>query len=54
MSKVVEGISAAHEIASEVSFETEFVETINSSDQTESVISVAEELGLSLDRNCEP
>ena len=54
MSTLVEGISDAHEITGEVSFETEFVETINSSDQTETVIAVAEELGLSLDRNCEP
>ena len=54
MSKIVEGISDAHEITGEVSFETEFVETINSSDQTETVIAVAEELGLSLDGNCEP
>ena len=54
MIRIVEGISDAHEITGEVSFETEFVETINSSDQTETVIAVAEELGLSLDRNCEP
>ena len=54
MSTLVEGISDAHEITGEVSFETEFVETINSSDQTETVIAVAEELGLSLDGNCEP
>ena len=54
MSTTVEGISDAHEITGEVSFETEFVETINSSDQTEIVIAVAEELGLSLDKNCEP
>ena len=54
MSTIVEGISDAHEITGEVSFETEFVETINSSDQTEIVIAVAEELGLSLDKNCEP
>ena len=54
MGTLVEGISDAHEITGEVSFETEFVETINSSDQTETVIAVADELGLSLDRNCEP
>jgi len=54
MGTLVEGISDAHEITGEFSFETEFVETINSSDQTETVIAVAEELGLSLDRNCEP
>ena len=54
MSTLVEGISDAHEISGEVSFETEFVETINSSDQTETVIAVAEELGLSFDNNCEP
>ena len=54
MGTLVEGISDAHEITGEVSFETEFVETINSSDQTETVIAVAEELGLSLDGNCEP
>ena len=54
MSTIVEGISDAHEITGEVSFETEFVETINSSDQTETVIAIAEELGLSLERNCEP
>ena len=54
MIRIVEGISDAHEITGEVSFETEFVETINSSDQTETVIAVAEELGLSLDGNCEP
>ena len=54
MSTLVKGISDAHEITGEVSFETEFVETINSSDQTETVIAVAEELGLSLDGNCEP
>ena len=54
MIRIVEGISDAHEITGEVSFETEFVETINSSDQTEIVIAVAEELGLSLDKNCEP
>ena len=54
MGTLVKGISDAHEITGEVSFETEFVETINSSDQTETVIAVAEELGLSLDGNCEP
>ena len=54
MGTLVEGISDAHEITGEVSFDTEFVETINSSDQTETVIAIAEELGLSLDRNCEP
>ena len=54
MGTLVEGISDAHEITGEVYFETEFVETINSSDQTETVIAVAEELGLSLDGNCEP
>ena len=54
MGTLVEGISDAHEITGEFSFETEFVETINSSDQTETVIAVAEELGLSLDKNCEP
>jgi len=54
MIRIVEGISDAHEITGEVSFETEFVETINSSDQTETVIAIAEELGLSLDKNCEP
>ena len=54
MSTIVEGISDAHEITGEVHFETEFVETINSSDQTETVIAIAEELGLSLDKNCEP
>ena len=54
MGTLVEGISDAHEITGEVYFETEFVETINSSDQTETVIAVAEELGLSLDKNCEP
>jgi len=54
MGTLVEGISDAHEITGEVSFETEFVETINSSDQTETVIAVAEELGLSLEGNCEP
>ena len=54
MIRIVEGISDAHEITGQVSFETEFVETINSSDQTETVIAVAEELGLSLDGNCEP
>ena len=54
MGTLVEGISDAHEITGEFSFETEFVETINSSDQTETVIAVAEELGLSLDGNCEP
>ena len=54
MGTLVEGISDAHEITGEVSFETEFVETINSSDQTETVIAVAEELGLSIDGNCEP
>ena len=30
------------------------METVNSIDQTESVVAVAEELGLGLDRNCEP
>ena len=54
MGTLVEGISDAHEITGEVCFETEFVETINSSDQTETVIAVAEELGLSIDGNCEP
>ena len=54
MNKIVEGISRAHEIESKVSFETEFVETINSADQTETVINVAEKLGLNFTRNCEP
>ena len=54
MTNIVDGISRAHEIESKFSFETEFVETINSGDQTNSVIEVAEELGLSHDSNCEP
>ena len=54
MNKIVEGICRAHEIDSKVSFETEFVETINSADQTETVIDVAEKLGLNFTGNCEP
>jgi hippurate hydrolase len=54
MTNIVDGISRAHEIESKFSFETEFVETINSGDQTNSVIEVAEELGVSHDSNCEP
>jgi hippurate hydrolase len=54
MNNIVDGISRAHDIESKFSFETEFVETINSGDQTNSVIEVAEELGLSHDSNCEP
>ena len=54
MNKIVEGICRAHEIDSKVSFETEFVETINSADQTETVIKVAQELGLNFNGNCEP
>ena len=54
MNNIVDGISSAHEIYSKFSFKTEFVETINSGDQTSSVIKVAEELGLSHDSNCEP
>jgi hippurate hydrolase len=54
MNKLVEGISRAHEIDSQVSFDTEFVETINSADQTETVIKVAQELGLNFNGNCEP
>ena len=54
MNKIVEGICRAHEIDSKFSFETEFVETINSADQTETVIKVAQELGLNFNGNCEP
>lgn len=52
--KLCEGIASAHEVSIEVSFETEFIETINSQVPTEAVIRVAQEAGLETLSNREP
>ena len=54
MRQIVDGISIAHGVTSEMSFETEFIETINSDEPTEAVIRVAQAMGLETNGTREP
>lgn len=45
MRQIVEGIAQAHGVAAEVSFVTEFIETMNAPQPTEAVIEAAQSLG---------
>ncbi|WP_243612027.1 amidohydrolase [Shimia aestuarii] len=48
MRRLVEGIAAAHGVKAEMSFETEFIETINASGPVEAVYRAAESAGLAV------
>ncbi|MDV4145486.1 amidohydrolase [Shimia sp. FJ5] len=48
MRRLVEGIAAAHGVKAEMSFETEFIETINASGPVEAVYRAAEGAGLAV------
>ncbi len=54
MRRLVDGIAAAHGVGVEMSFETEFIETINASDPVEAAYRAAEEAGLDVVRERPP
>lgn len=54
MRQIVEGISTAHAVSSDMSFKTEFIETINSDAPTEAVIRVSQDLEFETIGNREP
>ena len=53
LNQIAEGIATAHEIKIEVTFETEFIETINHIKPTEAVLKTAKNSGLKVTK-CEP
>ena len=54
MRQLVEGIGAAHGVEVSMTFNTEFIETINAEEQTRAVINAALALGLETDGNRDP
>lgn len=54
MKQIAEGIAAAHGVSVSVTFETEFIETINAPEPTKAVADAATALGLETNGNCEP
>ena len=54
MRQIVEGISVAHRVSSDLSFRTEFIETINSDGPTDAVTRVSRTLGLETIGDREP
>ncbi len=54
MRQLVDGICQAHGCQAEVSFTTEFVETVNDASATEAAISAATRVSSTVDGNCEP
>ncbi len=46
MCQITEGIATAHGITAEMTFKTEFIETINASEPTEAVVNTARTMGL--------
>jgi len=53
LNQIASGIASAHDIEIEVSFETEFIETINHIKPTEAVLKTAKKSGLKI-TNCKP
>lgn len=53
LNQIAEGIATAHDIKIEVTFETEFIETINHIKPTKAVLKTAKNSGLKV-TNCEP
>ena len=53
LNQIAEGIATAHDIKIEVTFETEFIETINHIKPTKAVLKTAKNSGLKV-ANCEP
>ena len=54
MRQIVEGTSVAHEVSSDLSFKTEFIETINSDGPTDAATKVSRALGLETIGDREP
>jgi amidohydrolase len=54
MRQIARGIAAAHGVRTEVSFSTEFIETMNADAPTEAVIRAARSSGLDTIPNCQP
>mgnify|MGYP000293293222 CR=1 FL=1 len=54
MRQIASGIAAAHGVSIEVSFTTEFIETINTKAPTEAVIQAARAIGLDTIPDCQP
>ena len=54
MRQIVDGIAAAHGVTAEMTFDTQFIETINAEPPTEAVTRVAEDAGLDVIPNREP
>ncbi|WP_419903386.1 M20 aminoacylase family protein [Kiloniella sp.] len=54
MQRIIKGISLSHDIDISFTFETEFIETINSPEQTEASIRVAQSLSSQVDGNRTP
>ena len=54
MRQIAEGVAAAHDIRAEVTFDTQFVETINAAEPAQAVYRAAEAAGLALIRDREP
>ncbi len=54
MEKIAKGIAAAHGVSVSLSFETEFIETINAAEPTQAVIDAAHAQGLEVVGNREP
>ena len=53
MQQIAQGIAAAHGVSVSVSFNTEFIETINASGPTQAVVEAAMVQGLEVISNCE-
>jgi metal-dependent amidase/aminoacylase/carboxypeptidase family protein len=54
MRQIAKGIGAAHGVKVSVTFNTEFIETINASEPTHAAIDAARSIGLQADGNREP
>ena len=53
MAQIAEGIAAAHGVSASVSFDTEFIETVNAPGPTEAVVSAARRQGLHVTPDCD-
>ncbi len=54
MRQIAQGIGAAHGVTVSVTFNTEFIETINAPEPSRAVVDAALAMGLDADGNCEP
>lgn len=54
MGQIAQGIAAAHGVYAEVSFNTEFIETINAPEPTEAVVRAAQDLGMTAIEDRDP